>query len=175
MKRITVTLNPLPMIAGRFGANVELVPVRHHAVVASAHLQTFPTWTMRLVMPTNVDLAESPKPMLGGELGYRFYTGENGASGLFIGPSAVVMPIAYPRVRNDLKMEVQSLHAFGAALDVGAQIVTSSGFTFGGGLGVMGLAYSPPESVKPPAGVEAPKFVEPHVFPRLLLAAGWSF
>ncbi len=175
IKRVTLTLNPLPMIAGRYGANVELVPLPHHALIASAYVQTFPTWTLRMVMPSNVDLADGPKPMVGGELGYRFYSGTNGASGLFVGPSAVVMPIAYPRVRDDLKAEVVSLHAYGAALDVGAQIVTSSGFTFGGGVGVMGLAYSPPESVKPPAGVEAPKFVEPHVFPRLLLAAGYSF
>lgn len=175
MRRITITANPLPLIAGRYGANVEFLPVSHHAIVASAYVQTFPTWALRTVMPKEADLESGTKPMLGGELGYRFYTGSRSASGLFVGPSAVVMPIAYPQVTDDLKAQVTSFHAYGAALDVGAQIVTSSGFTFGGGLGVMGLAYTPPASVKPPPGVEAPSFAEPHVFPRLLLAAGWSF
>jgi hypothetical protein len=85
------------------------------------------------------------------------------------------MPIVYPRVSEQLRAELVPLDAYGAALDVGAQAILGSGFTIGGGVGVMALAYTPPASVTPPPGALAPTFAEPHVLPRLLLAAGWSF
>jgi hypothetical protein len=55
------------------------------------------------------------------------------------------------------------------------QAVVGPGFTIGGGIGVMALAYSRPASATPPAGIELPSYPEPHVFPRLLIAAGWAF
>jgi hypothetical protein len=85
------------------------------------------------------------------------------------------MPLVYPRLGQDLRAEVVSFNAYGAALDVGLQAITDSGLTLGGGLGVMYLVYTPPASVTPPAGVTAPTFVQPHILPRLLLTAGWSF
>lgn len=174
-RRVTLGLNPLPLIAGRYGLNVEVVPIRHHALVASAWLQTFTPAMLRVLMPSEVDVSKGAEARLGGELGYRFYTGSEGADGLFAGVSGVAMPIVYPRVSPELESEVSSFHAYGGAIDVGAQAITSGGFTIGGGLGVMYLAYTPPASAPPPPGVTGPSLPEPHVLPRLLLAAGWSF
>ena len=174
-RRVTIGVNPLPLIAGRYGLNVELVPVRHHARVASAWLQTFTPGMLRVLMPNENDVSKGAGSLLGGELGYRFYSGDEGAHGLFAGVSGVAMPIAYPRVSADLTSEVVSFHAYGGAIDVGVQAITSSGFTIGGGLGVMYLAYTPPASAQPPAGVSVPSLPEPHVLPRLLVSAGWSF
>lgn len=174
-RRLTIGANPLPIIAGRYGVNVELVPFRHHALVASAYYQTFTPAMLRVLLPKEIDVGKGADARLGGELGYRFYTGAEGAHGLFAGISGVAMPIVYPRVGQDLKSDVVSFHAYGGAIDVGVQAITSSGFTIGGGLGVMYLAYTPPASIKPPPGVQAPSFPELHVLPRLLLAAGWSF
>jgi hypothetical protein len=168
-RALTVSLNPLPIAAGRYGANVEIVAAPHHAVVASGFLQTFPRGMIELLVPSGAEIGTAPASMPGGELGYRLYTSGASASGLFVGPSFVLMPIAYPRVREDLKVDVDTLLAYGGALDAGAQVVTSSGFTFGGGLGAMVLAYTPPRSY---GGVA---FAEPHVLPRLLLMTGWSF
>ena len=39
--RLTVGVNPLPIVAGRYGLNLEIVPVRHHVLIASGWLQTF--------------------------------------------------------------------------------------------------------------------------------------
>jgi hypothetical protein len=174
-RRVTIGLNPLPLVAGRYGVNVELVPFRHHALIASAWLQTFTPAMLRVLLPDAIDVSKGAVALLGGELGYRVYSGGEGAHGLFAGVSGVAMPIAYPRVSPDLKSEVLSFHAYGGALDVGVQAITSSGFTIGGGLGVMYLAYAPPSSAQPPPGVSVPSIPEPHVLPRLLMSAGWSF
>jgi hypothetical protein len=130
---------------------------------------------LKVIMPDAIDVSRGADSRVGGELGYRFYTGRNGADGFFAGVSGVAMPFVYPRVTPDLKSQVVSFNAYGAALDLGFQAIVGSGFTIGGGIGVMAIAYSPPASVKPPPGVQAPSYPEPHVLPRLLFAAGWSF
>lgn len=172
-RRFAISVSPLPFIVGRFGANVDVLAAPHHAIVASAFVQTYPRAMWKIVLPS-VELGE-PSPLFGAEVGYRYYSSREAPSGLFVGPSFVAMPLAYPRVGEDLKASLATFHAYGAALDVGAQIVTSSGFTFGGGIGVMAIAYTPPASISPPPGVEVPSYPEPHVLPRLLLAAGWAF
>jgi hypothetical protein len=171
---VTLTLNPAPMALGRYGGNLEIVPLPHHAIVLSGYMQTFPAWMLRRLLPSNVEVG-APPSRPGGEIGYRFYTGARGASGLFLGPSAVAMPIVYPHLGPDLKGDVASFYAYGGAFDIGLQAITDAGFTIGGGLGVMYLAYTPPASVTPPPGVSAPSFIEPHILPRALIAAGWSF
>jgi hypothetical protein len=81
------------------------------------------------------------------------------------------MPLAYPRLAADFESaDLVRFSALGAALDLGLQKVTRSGFTFGGGVGVMYLDYQVPSDRRRIALT-----VEPHVLPRLLLAAGWSF
>jgi hypothetical protein len=173
--RATVTLNPTPMAFGRYGGNVELVPTAHHAIVLSGFFQTFPPWLVRRLVPSSAETGSGTPSRPGGELGYRFYTGQRGASGLFVGPSAIAMPLVQPRLGQDLHGEVVSFTAYGAALDIGVQAITDAGLTIGGGLGVMYLMYTPPPSPTPPSGVSAPPWIEPHVLPRLLFTAGWSF
>jgi hypothetical protein len=170
-RSVAITINPLPLVAGRYGANLDVVPVPHHGVTTSLFVQTFPLGLVRRFIPQGVTVADPPS-RVGGEIGYRFYTGRMGANGFFLGPSLVLMPVAYPRA-TDAGVEITSFHAYGAAFDVGVQAVTSGGFTIGGGLGVMGLSYTLPRSNV--AGVEIPPVATPHVLPWLLLAIGWSF
>jgi hypothetical protein len=172
-RRVTLTLNPLALVVGRYGANVELLIAPHHAIAASAYVQTFPRAMTKMLLPSAK--GDGPPPTLGGELGYRFYTGRDGPSGLFVGPSLVAMPIVYPQVDDSLEPALVPVAALGGAIDVGAQAVLGSGFTIGGGVGAMALAYTPPPSVKPPPGADVPSYPEPHVLPRLLVMAGWSF
>src|SRR5690606_34629482 len=116
---LTLSVNPLPLVAGRYGLNVEYVVRPHHAIVGSGFLQTFPAGMVNLLVPSGAEIAERPSSMPGGEIGYRVYTSRESASGLFAGPSLVLMPIAYPRLRDDLRVDVRSLHAYGVAVDVG--------------------------------------------------------
>ena len=93
-----------------------------------------------------------------------------------IGFAALIVVLA--RVLDtmrSLRAEVVSFNAYGGALDVGVQAVVGPGFTIGGGVGVMALAYTPPASIAPPAGAQVPSYPEPHVLPRLLIMAGWAF
>lgn len=123
----------------------------------------------------DMTVGEGPQSRFGGELGYRLYTGSDGPTGLFVGPSFVAMPLAAPRLTADYRTEVVSFMAYGAALDVGVQAVVGPGFTLGGGVGVMALAYDTPASATPPAGIDLPSFPAPHVLPRLLVNVGWAF
>lgn len=169
-KPVTVTVNPLGIAIERYGANIEVVPVPHHAIVGSLYAQSVPTWMARSISGRS-EINASPGSSLGGEIGYRLYSGKVGADGLFAGASFVSMPLAYPRLADDrASADLRRFTASGAAVDIGVQKVTSSGFTIGGGIGVMYLAYSLPEDSR-----RIPLAIEPHVLPRLLLAAGWSF
>ncbi|MBX3226234.1 MAG: hypothetical protein KIT84_28320 [Labilithrix sp.] len=175
LRRFTVGINPLPIIAGRYGVNVEVLPFRHHAIVGTAFYQTFTPRMLEVLMPSVVDVSRGADARFGGELGYRVYSGDRGAHGFFAGVSGVAMPLALPRLTPDFRSEVVSFHAFGGALDVGVQVQTSWGFTVGGGIGAMYLAYDPPRSATPPPGAPNVNVTAPHVLPRLLLSAGWSF
>ena len=167
---VTVTVNPIGLALARYGGNVEVSPFPHHVLTASLYAQSVPMWLAR-AFSVRDDINDTGGATLGGELGYRLYSGRSGADGLFVGPSFVSMPLAYPRLASDLRSaDLVRFSAMGAALDIGLQKVTSSGFTVGGGIGVMYLAYDLPEDNR-----RLPVGLEPHVLPRLLLAAGWSF
>jgi hypothetical protein len=172
--RATVTLNPLALVVGRYGANAEFVLAPHHAITASGYVQTFPSALIRVALP-DLKSGAGPQARIGGELGYRLYTGSDGPTGFFVGPSLVAMPLAAPRLTEDYRAEIVSFTAYGAALDIGVQAIVGPGFTLGGGVGVMALAYSPPQSASPPSGIELPTYPQPHVLPRLLVMAGWAF
>ena len=167
---IAVTLNPLGLAVERYGGNVEASPLQHHVFTASLYTQAVPTWLVRSLSGRS-EIHDGTGSSLGGELGYRLYSGTIGADGLFAGASLVSMPLAYARLDADLRSaDLVRFHSLGAAFDVGVQKVTDSGFTIGGGVGVMYLSYTLPEDTR-----RLPTGVEPHVLPRLLLAAGWSF
>jgi hypothetical protein len=171
LRPITVTLNPLGLALNRYGANLEVVPVPHHAFTGSLYMQSTPAWLVRRVSGRSEINDDRAGAGVGGEIGYRLYSGHTGADGLFAGISFVSMPLAYPRIADDLaSVDLQRFNASGGAFDIGVQKVTSSGFTIGGGVGVMYLAYSLPDDIR-----RVPLDLEPHVLPRLLLTAGWSF
>jgi hypothetical protein len=150
---IAVTINPLGLAFERYGANVEASPLPHHVIAGSLYTQSVPMWLVRKLA------------------GYRLYSGRIGADGAFVGGSFVSMPLAYARLASDTRsVDLVRFNAVGAAFDIGVQKVTDSGFTIGGGVGVTYLSYTMPvDSRRLPLGIE------PHVLPRLLLAAGWSF
>ena len=172
---VALTINPLAFVIQRYGGNVEWSFARHHALVGSGYVQTVP---VEMVRPFAGELDIRDKnatPGFGGELGYRLYSGKRGADGLFIGASFVAMPVAYPRLggisasQRQATVELQRIHGYGGAIDVGAQTVTSWGLTFGGGIGASFLAYDYPND---PSRLP---YSLPNVLPRLLLQTGYSF
>ncbi len=82
LKRIAITLNPLSLILTRIGVNVEYLPARHHAIIVNPYFQS---------IGTGEGVTETKYTNFGGELGYRFYTGNRGANGFFVGPFVTAM------------------------------------------------------------------------------------
>jgi len=167
---IAVTINPLGLAFQRYGGNVEASPLPHHVFTGSLYAQAIPMGLVKSLSGHD-EIHDNSGASLGGELGYRIYTGSLGADGLFAGASFLSMPLAYPRIDADLRSaDLVRFNALGGAFDIGAQKITESGFTIGGGVGVMYLSYAMPSDIR-----RIPIGLEPHVLPRLLLAAGWSF
>lgn len=172
---VALTINPLAFVIQRYGGNVEWSFARHHALVTSAYVQTTPVEMVRPFAGEIEITDRNASPGLGGELGYRLYSGKRGADGLFIGGSFVAMPVAYPRLASispatgTASIELARIYGVGGAIDIGAQTVTSWGLTIGGGLGASFLAYDYPDD---PSRLP---YALPNVLPRLLLQTGYSF
>lgn len=145
-KPLAITLNPLSLSFLRFGANVEYLVARHHAIVV------------------NPFVGAGSFTTLGAEAGYRFYLGTRGAHGLFAGPSLVFAHAMFP---------AGSLQTFGGAVDVGYQHVFDNGFTIGGGAGLMVLSESVWATVGESLVDLTGTFDQ--VVPRLLFTVGYSF
>jgi hypothetical protein len=132
---LALTLNPVAPLSGRWGGNIEILPVAHHGIVLSG------SYVLRSDCCTSTpsDTAgPSPQdsPMLRGgfgEIGYRYYTSRRGPEGLFFGPSLVAGGVI---VGNE-----GTISLVGGALDVGGQVIFH-GFVFGAGLGVQALHAS---------------------------------
>jgi hypothetical protein len=132
---LALTINPVAPLIGRWGGNVEILPVAHHGIVLSGSYVS----RSDCCTSTPSDAAGSNPQNSGllrggfGELGYRYYTGKRGPTGLFVGPSLVT------GVLNTGSEGTISL--VGAALDVGGQFMFH-GFVFGAGAGVQALHAS---------------------------------
>jgi hypothetical protein len=90
---VTVTVNPLGLALARYGGNIEVSPFPHHVLTGSLYSQSVPMWLAR-ALSVRDELHDTGGATLGGELGYRLYSGRSGADGLFAGGSFVSMPRA---------------------------------------------------------------------------------
>jgi hypothetical protein len=159
-----IELNPLGLfLGGRLSFGLEWVPVTHHAVVMSPH-----------VVHATADVATSANSTVsqafsgvGGEIGYRYYTGHRGMNGLFVGPSLIggVYNAGLPNGN-------QGFTNVGLAVDAGMQDILWDHLVVGGGIGIEYLAVSHDFADLPagPSTVAATGFK-----PRLLLQAGYAF
>jgi hypothetical protein len=106
----------------------------------------------------------------GGELGYRFYTGEKGANGFYVGPSLLV-------ARYSTSVGGQSGESFssiGAAVDAGGQWVIGPGVVVGFGFG---LQYTSVSGDANTSGLplSAAVIAGNGIRPRTLLTVGYAF
>ena len=75
---IAVTINPLGLALERYGANVEASPLPHHVIIGSLYTQAVPMWLVRK-FAGQYTVHDNDGASLGGELGYRLYSGSLGA------------------------------------------------------------------------------------------------
>jgi hypothetical protein len=128
-KHFTIQANPLSALIGRYGVDFAYLPALHHGIVVN------PFYSHVGVDATNsngVTTAAWSLSGFGGEVGYRFYTGEKGASGFYVGPSFIFASYKQSVTGGDSL----SFTNMGAAVDIGGQAIIGDGFTIGGGFGL---------------------------------------
>jgi len=127
-KSVAVQANPLGFVIGRYSLDLEYLPAPHHALHATPFYE--------YALPGTGDQLSG----FGGEIGYRFYTGEHGPHGFFAGVSGLVAELEYihgnpAKVPNDQANDTQYVQ-LGAALDAGYQIVILGNLCAGVGAGL---------------------------------------
>jgi hypothetical protein len=137
-KQIAFTANPLNFIIGRYGFNFEYQPVLHHGLILTPHYDSVNADVTGVCSGTNGTLStctyKDSFSGFGGELGYRFYTGDKGFNGFFVSPQFLLA--AYKSHGEGLIGTAQdvSFTSLGWALDFGGQAQIGS-FIIGGGGG----------------------------------------
>lgn len=160
-RSVALTANPLTLIFGRLGLNVEYLPAKHHGIMLNPYYSSY---------TVSSDASETSYNSFGAELGYHFYTGSRGANGFFVGPSFV-----FVNSGTEFQCKVDfcsggaetNITTYGVAVDLGGQYVSKGGFTIGGGVGFMYLKAS--------ANTEGSTFFKLEgTLPRALFTVGYS-
>jgi len=153
---VVIELTPLNLEIRRYGGQVEIMPAEHHAVQLSAY---YFNWT------TGADSFNNTFRGIGGEMGYRYYFGDAGPRGFFLGPSFLLG--AFDGVpQNGAVVHFENL---GGAFDVGYQALLFDRLSLGAGLG---LQYTAPTVDIPHQEVPASTVANAGLRPRFLLAFG---
>lgn len=173
-RRFALELNPIALVIERLSANVEIVPVDHHALVVSPFYfgTTTTAWLQSTTdsagNPLTVDHLAQSFTGWGAELGYRYYTLSGGPRGFYVGPSLLFSSIR-ARAGDGTSTRFASL---GLALDAGYQVLVADDWVVGLGAGIQ---YTAPSQSIPEQQLPASLYVNAGVRPRLLLALGYSF
>ena len=167
-KTMTLVANPLSTIVGRYGVDFTYMVAPHHGLVVNpyySHVSPQVTTTENGVSTTYSETFSG----FGGELGYRYYTGEKGANGFFIGPSLLFGAFSQSNSYNSDKTSFTSM---GAAVDIGGQAIIGDGFTIGGGFG---LQYTKTSTTFNDLPLTSAILAGGGVRPRFLFTIGYSF
>jgi hypothetical protein len=126
-KSIAVQGDPLGLAIGRYSADLEYLPEPHHAL----HVTPFGVYAL----PGVADQLTG----LGGEVGYRFYSGAHGPHGVFAGASFIAAELEYQHAATapppfDLSNDTQFVE-LGGAIDAGYQVIVLGNFAVGAGVG----------------------------------------
>lgn len=168
LKRLSLELNPLGFAIGRYSLNVEYMLARHHALILTPFFDNTP------IKVNDVDFGSLTG--FGGELGYRFYTGDRGMNGFFIGPSVLFaswsqsLPDGVPA--NTPKPD--GFTAIGGALDLGGQAVIGPGVIVGAGFGLQYTKNSIDINTEK-LNIASAAIAGGGVRPRFLLSVGYAF
>ncbi len=164
-----LSFNPAAIIIGRVSFTGELSWAPHHALVASAAAVPFvsydppsPAAASCAALPCGGSSAQ-PVQAQGGlfELGYRAYTGRTGPTGAFIGGSLIGGAL------NGRPGGAYAL--YGAALDGGAQLMTSRGLVLGLGFGIAAQHVT---REFPASDLRVGSLTQSTVYPRFLFSIG---
>ena len=159
-QRVAITANPASFYFGaRVGLSASVMLVSHHGLELTLY---------RIDQTTGTD-TNNEFTGWGQELGYRYYSGENGPRGFFIGPSLLLGNFtAIPLVGGDrIHYQVP-----GVALDLGYQALLLNHLVIGLGVGAQ---YTHPSVSLPRQEIPTSAYANPGLRPRVLFALGFSF
>lgn len=159
-QRVAITANPLSFYFGaRVGLSASVMLVSHHGLELTLY---------RIDQTTGTD-SNNEFTGWGQEIGYRYYSGENGPRGFFIGPSLLLGNFtAIPLAGGD---QVH-YHVPGVALDLGYQALLFDHLVIGLGAGAQ---YTRPSVQLPRQEIPTSTYANAGVRPRVLFALGFSF
>lgn len=162
-RNFAIEVTPLSLFLSHIGAGIELMPIEHHVLLASAYY--FSTRTAPTTAHPDIT---NDFHGIGGELGYRYYWGSAGPRGLFVGPSLVLGKLqAVPTYGDSVPF-----WNYGLAADAGYQAILGDAWVFGMSVGAQYTRVS--ESF---ANQEAPATYHANsgLHPRVQLAIGYAF
>jgi hypothetical protein len=167
---LTIEYNPLLLILGKFSATIVVAPIDHHALVLNPFY--FSTETAPIfVFDAAGNATQLPKQKFegfGGELGYRYYFGERGPRGLFLGPSGILSAVK-ATAQNGSQTHFRT---YGGAVDIGYQMLVADRVSLTLGAGVQ---YTKTSQSIPNQQFPSNFNVNGGVRPRLLVSLGFAF
>lgn len=164
----SVELNPAAMAIGRYSAQLQWLPMQHHALVLNPHYSSVTATVEAQSGGQTLSSYQERFNGIGVELGYRYYTGSKGPNGFFVGPS-VLTGTYTASVDGGIS---RSFYNAGGAIDIGGQGVIGPGIVLGGGFGLQYLKASKEFSDLP---LSAAAIAGTGVRPRLLFSVGYAF
>ncbi len=167
---VTVEWNPLPLLVGKLSGNVVVVPISHHALVITPFYVSTTTAPI-YVWDDSGNATQLPQQRfhgLGGELGYRYYSGERGPRGWFVGPSLILGWLT-ATAENGSSLGYLD---YGVAADIGYQLLVGDSVAVSLGAG---LQYTRTSKAIPNQQFPADIYANNLARPRVLLSLGWAF
>lgn len=166
MKRVNISVNPLGLLIGRYSIQGDIMLVPHLAVTINPVI----THSTVTVESGGKEAEIGSLTGFGGEVGGRFYTGKRGPEGFFVGPSFLFSS----NTGKGWGGGEQSFLAYGAALDLGGQVMFDSGFTFSGGFGLQYTTTSE-EITANNFNLASAIVAGGGIRPRFLISLGYAF
>ena len=169
---LVVEWNPLTLLIAKASVDVIVAPVDHHAIVLVpfyASTTTAPLATSRTDAAGDVvQLPAQTFRAFGGEVGYRYYFGDGGPRGAFVGPSLLVGSVTATAADG----RETPFTTYGVAADVGYEALVCDRIALSVGAGAQFSATS--RSI-PSQQLPASLYANAGVEPRVLLAVGYAF
>jgi hypothetical protein len=166
-KSVALRGNPLGMIIGRYSADFEYLPVPHHAL----HLSPVGYFALPGVADELIGF--------GAEAGYRYYSGQYGPHGFFLGATFIALSLEYihgalPGVPLDSPDDTQFVQ-LGGALDAGYSIIVLGNFTAAAGVGAQYTVDTTQPHFEYPSHPLHDLLFGAGLRPRILLSIGAAF
>ena len=169
---VVVAWNPVPAFTiGKASFDVVITPISHHALVLAPFYATTTTEPIVVQDASGSPIERLPKQTFqgfGGEIGYRYYSGDRGPRGFFAGPSFLIG--IFDAIAQD--QSKTSYMYFGGALDVGFSTLVADRVAISFGAGAQ---YTATDKAIPNQQFPANIYANNGLRPRLLFALGVAF